>query len=260
MNPATGRGSIRGFTAIEITAVATIIAILALLLIPLLQERVEKTRLTAAKADIQQLMKIQMLVKADIGDYVRLQDLDNTQFFDAARPDEILELAVPHTFWNREMLPEERQRIAAPSNEDDEPLWKGPYLPFNHFRTLEDIVATQPQFVWGDAGNGGPIFVDTRDNLTLDKYPVDPWGNPYLFYGDGRMFFDQEWTDLGLGSPSRPPAGLTAETDFRSAALYSLGRDGLPGDNQPLTAPNLQRPYPGVGGVLGEGDDLRVEF
>ncbi len=47
-----GKAGNRGFTAIEITAVATIIAILAMLIIPLLRERVDETRETAALSDL----------------------------------------------------------------------------------------------------------------------------------------------------------------------------------------------------------------
>lgn len=275
MNPATGiRITRKGFTAIEITAVATIIAILALILIPLLQERVEKTRLVAAKADLQQLMKAEMIVKADINQYVRLQDLDNTTSYDLPAdftpPNEDIvdaDLAVPHAFWNVEINDTTRHRIAQESDQGSEGMWQGPYMTFNHFSSINTLLDEGAGvYFWGLPGNpditkpvaGGPIFLTSRDDPD-DKHPTDPWGRPYLFFGPGILLDDDLFLSEGTTSGT-PPAPVTNETDFKNSVIYSMGPDAQPGDGKGLTPINLLRgnPIP----VLGEqgSDDLQVQF
>ena len=69
----------QGFTAVEIAMVATVIAILALLILPLFRTRTEEAKITAARDDMRSLAIAQMAAMADTGYYFRPQDLDNTQ-------------------------------------------------------------------------------------------------------------------------------------------------------------------------------------
>ena len=71
------RGGERGFTAIEIAMVATVIAILSLIVLPLFRNRVDEAKIAAARADLASLMKAEMVAQADTGYYFRLEDLDN---------------------------------------------------------------------------------------------------------------------------------------------------------------------------------------
>ena len=51
ISPPTARTE-RGFTAVELSMVVTVIAILALLILPLFQRQTDEARITAAQGDI----------------------------------------------------------------------------------------------------------------------------------------------------------------------------------------------------------------
>src|SRR5689334_11618569 len=68
-----------GFTAIEISAVATIIAIMALILIPIVRNRVEEARKVAAQDDMAGIEKAESLAYGYSNFYFRLQDLSRPE-------------------------------------------------------------------------------------------------------------------------------------------------------------------------------------
>jgi len=112
-NQITGRQPIltRAFTLVEMLLVVTIIGILAALVIPRIVGVGERSRITAAKADINGG------IKSALGQY----EVDNGFF-----PKSLQDL------------------VTQPSNAKN---WHGPYL---------------------------------------EKLPVDPWGNPYVYYYPGK--------------------------------------------------------------------------
>jgi len=240
----------RGFTAIEISMVVTVIAILALLILPLFRDRVEAARRAAVQDELQSLMKAELLAFADTHYFFRLQDLDNTTEFNdpPLRPDE----EVPICSWNRPFTPEEREKLRTGSN-----AWKGPYISVSKYKYMElqDAIAAVPEFFWSYSGPGGPIMdltgtdwwpdpnVPIAADAPEDKILIDPWGTPYLFFGTGKL--------LEEGG-----AYIMQESSFGHGAIYSLGPDGMPGDGVPYQgdAPVLLR----ESGVLGQGDDYFV--
>ncbi|MCX7015455.1 MAG: hypothetical protein NTW86_23360 [Candidatus Sumerlaeota bacterium] len=250
----------RAFTAIEVTAVATILAILALIIIPLLRGRVEAARLTAAQDDLTQLMKGEMLCEADTGRYFRLQDLDNTTFYNPANPNDQLDLAVPHTYWNITMSAIDTQRGQPLGTERLwlKDRWKGPYITAPRTTSQATLLGEMEYLFWWNAGTGGPILVTDRDDLPKEQIPVDPWGNPYLFFGTGKIYDSQS-----------PPPGVSvrpkiagSETDFANAALYCFGPDGRPSDARTFPNPTQPDNYFRERGYLGATgtDDLRLYF
>ncbi|GEM_PF-494461 len=277
MSPATaGRTrKIQGFTAIEITAVATIIAILALLLIPLVQERVEKARLTAAQSDLNQLMKAEMLAYADTSQYFRLQDLDNTADLNEEQMN--ADLSMPWAYWNHGITKQTRDRMAGDGSSVDangkpEPLWKGPYLAFNKALPIQQLLTNSPYFFWGSDGTGGPIYLQgDKDNFDKDRYPVDPWGSPYIFFGPGKFnqtYLQSLFPTSGVTAPTMWPVLPGTETDFNfgNSVIYSMGPDGTPGKAGTLAPGQLQRPTGNEPAAqlqrrLGaKPDDLMVQF
>ena len=270
-----GKTNSRGFTAIEITAVATIIAILAMLIIPLLTERVDKARETAARNDLKELTNVQMLARADTGKYFRLQDLDNTPEFNPLDYDLFLDIYLPHCEWNRELDPNQREQLAE--------MWQGPYISFGNSEFVSNVFEDMPELFWGtwrtwplaspspQPPAGGPFFLSTKDfdrNLTppwpatKDRMPLDPWGHPYIFFGDGKIL---DSGDLPMPPGSVPPAitAAGAETDFKARVIYSLGPDGSPGDLRPRNSRNFFRELGIIGpqnDPSGENDDLEIIF
>ena len=244
----TGEPAKRGFTAIEISMVVTVIAILALLILPLFRDRVEAARRAAAQDEMQTLMKAEVLAYADTRSYFRLQDLDNTTEYNdpPLRPDQ----EVPIAQWNRPFSAVERARLRPgfPTS------WKGPYISMGRFKymDLQSAVGSVPEFFWSNPGRGGPIM-DLQPGVAWvgplgpdspdDKVLIDPWGTPYLFFGTGKL--------------NEEGGAYTAqESSFGNAAIYCLGTNGTPGNQLTLNAQELLREF----GIIGTGDDFVVFF
>ncbi|MDK2971241.1 MAG: hypothetical protein PWP23_996 [Candidatus Sumerlaeota bacterium] len=247
-----------GFTAVEMAMVATVIAIIALLILPIFRQRAEAAREAAVVDELSSLAKAQLLVEADTGIQARLQDLDNGQGIDNGLSNAV---ATPLAAWNgtlETVLPISRATIDA--------NWKGPYAAPKNFLYVGDINADAflSNYIYQGPGSPGFIYVVGNgyepaytggeaddfsspdiNNLPGDRYPVDPWGQPYIFYGQGRF-----------------PADDLTESTFNSSVLYSLGPDGIPGlDTVPFqAADSYRRPTVYNGSTLGQGDDFEYRF
>lgn len=243
----------QGFTAVEIAMVASIIAILALLIIPIFRDRAENARFVAAQDELASMAKALILVEADMpggGWLVQLSDLDQPSIepgdslagvdggFEPGYP--------PRIRWVRDGGPSGEgafEEIAFGNPEYNQVLsnWQGPYVAFPRGGAdggAEKMipltsVATQFPEVTNEAtsGNQGPILVPATGDYEFDLYPLDPWGTPYLLFGP-------------------------AETLYNSRVIYSLGPNGLPGDGSIFTPAAYNR----RSGILGLGDDLIYEF
>ncbi|MBN1515767.1 hypothetical protein JXA32_04270 [Candidatus Sumerlaeota bacterium] len=249
---ANGRGGNRrnealGFSAIEVTMVATVIAILALVALPVYMKKMEEARLNSTIDEMKELSTALVMAKADTSEYPRLQDLDNTTGFVDANgdnvPDNNLEdpeyahVYVPSAYWNDLFFNDggsERAILAL--------RWKGPYVTYQQSRSIAiyDIRYSEVfrELLSNPSGGPVPYHGIWRPSDDLDRYPVDAWGTPYIFFGTGPTIYD---------SPS--------ETGFLVARIFSCGPDGLPGDGGAFDAANL-RPWEidGTGGLLGEPD------
>ena len=244
------RGSrLRGFTAVEIAMVATVIAILALLLIPNFRKTSDEARETGALDEMSSLAKAITLAEADVGGgfLPRLQDLDNGPFdANLTPPADFQDILPPLASWNTALTP------AGILNLEQD--WNGPYTEFKKFITYAELVQDGinrgggPNAWFFDdgfpTGNDGPIlslqlagFADPDPDD--DKHPVDPWGNPYIFYGNIPP------TPGNDGAPGR--------------VIYSLGPDGLPGDETTVFGPGFYD-RTSANFALGRGDDLVFRF
>ncbi len=242
------RRSRLGFTALEMSAVATIIAILALILMPLLRKRIEESRITAAMADMKQIELAQMMIHADTGYYVRLFDLSHPSA-DPGDSQAVAQIKLPKATWNQ---PINQASLNAFRNN-----WNGPYAVPNRQRLLREVVEGLPQLFRGDAVAGlnpqeGPVLLLEEDGfdergqgaVNRSRYPIDPWGNPYIFFGPGQI------GEYGYPTP------LTNETNFNTAVIYCLGPNGGPGQVTNYTSNHFFRET----GALGTFDDLSREF
>jgi Tfp pilus assembly major pilin PilA len=243
----------RGFTAVEITMVAAIIVILTLVALPLYRKRVEESRKTGALDEMSSLAKAEELAFAETGYYFRLNDLDNTTQYTTDTTKMNAGIDVPIACWNRILTsgtPSERDRLAtSPSR------WNGPYISFRKFAYLDEMEKTFDPNMFRDGGtnNNGPILLLNLGNSGGDKgddrYPLDPWGNPYLFFGAG---------DGRDGQMIPNDARFISQ---KRCAIYSLGPDGMPGNMAPPTDnKSYWRQEDNSTGVLGTGDDLVYVF
>lgn len=261
-----GRGQ-RGFSAIEVTAVAAIIAVLALILIPAVNKRVDDSKIAAAKDDLQAIQKAEELAYGYTGHYFRLCDLDrpapeSPQDADAA-------LRVPRAYWNKPIMNQTETNFLVNN-------WRGPFLPLRRSMSLADIVRTRPELVSsnglaalaGADGLGGPIYFYEGDDVNwkfpkggaiagLDgqegtQYPIDPWGNPYIFFGAGRYGLPDGVSNFGLDQ----------QNNWGTAAVYCMGPDGYSGSlatTEPTSAKQSKAYFRELW-TLGTGDDIKREF
>jgi type II secretory pathway pseudopilin PulG len=230
-----------GFTAIELTAVASIIALLALILVPILRGRLANARFTATQDDMRSIEIAQMLANAENSAFFRLSDLDNPQN------------EIPMALWNIPLDPVNDINIFTAFAES----WNGPYITYNNTRfiTLAQLTVGWPELVRVNGGPGnGPILVLQQgvvDPITLlprdelgQRHPIDAWNAPFIFFAP---------------EPFGPLAGNIAigqESNFSVAVVYSLGPNRRAGDLLNPTAVHYFR----ESGVLGTGDDLTRIF
>ncbi len=231
----------RGFTAVEIAMVATVIAILALLILPIFRKRTDEAKLAAANDELQSLAKAILIIESDLdGFQPRLQDLDNIERNTATISNVTLD--PPIAEWNRTLgFAIDGFTVVADTRPTVIQNWRGPYIAFRRADSVQNIVAIYGLNI--TYTNGGPIYVvgddgpnyngSVSDDAANDRYPLDPWNSPYLFYG--------------------------RETDFNVRYLVSMGPNGVPGDGVGGPPNPFQRP--GTGGAeLGTGDDLVFPF
>ncbi len=249
----------KAFTATEMAMVAAIIAMFALLVLPQFRARVDEARITAAKADLESFMKAEMLARAEIGNYLRLEDLDNVQDnLPAVMPSVGVTNEVPFFVYpyngnpatNRVGMSETAWRAFAKK-------FKGPYAALPNTLTLGEIrnAVTNPigQYILRSmTGNPLSPIQDMTTNTSggpfdslNNRIPVDPWGNPYLFY---------------------PATGNTGsdDTSFYNCLIVSLGADGKPGLLDGVTATDYLRnkgsAWIGIGTNDPGSDDIKLEF
>ena len=235
-----------GFTMVELTAVASIIAILALILIPIVRNRVQDARIVAVQDDLFSLEKAMILANADTGQFFRLADLDNSSG-DGSR--------LPNAFWNRPIPPGSILGLL-----DGASAWKGVYMSFGNKRgrAVAQLVADRPTmfrvFNGTSADGEGPILVmetsdsNVNDLLEGDVHPVDLWENPYLFFGPG---------PVGILAGNLPSSISGNESNFNLSVIYSLGPDNLPGKGRADIAENYYRET-GFLGETGSDDIVRL--
>lgn len=219
----------RGFTAVEIAMVATVIALIALLILPIFRSRTQEARIVAANDELSSIAKAQLLVEADTGIQIRLQDMDNGPRV-AGEPWDA-PVHPPRSYSNQSLGVAWNGEVAI-SGDTIEENWGGPYLAFKRYSSMWNL----PPFYL--TTSGGPIYVDAstpQSVLERDRYPVDPWGQPYLFFG--------------------------TETIFNSSVVYSLGEDGLPGGATSPGTPADYRRAPLHNAIQnGIGDDIEYRF
>jgi len=218
----------RAFTAVEVTMVAAVIAILALIILPLFQKRAEKAKIAAAQDDLRGLAHAEMLAYADTSWYFRLQDLDNTQLYPGTPTEQ--PISVPYGTWDRFFLTANEREVLWRR-------WQGPYIAMQNMASMPKSSLPGVFSSTRTSQNKYPIPAFSTD-IGSDKIPVDPWGSPYIFYA---------------------PASET-DYNFGNGVVYSMGPDGLPGNGGNLIIDNLDRDNKTASSHLGNEDDIQYVF
>lgn len=240
-----------GFTAIEITMVATVIAIIALLILPIFRGRTDEAKVVAAQDDLDSILKSEILAEADTAQYFRLQDLDNSVNYSISNIDPSSD--VPISYWNRPISESERQALSTSQR------WKGAYFTVKKYAYLGplpnlpeyadkfDLIRANHPALWRNGGpilhigNGGVSPTDLGlEDAPVDRVPIDPWGQPYIFFGPGK---------LGQNT--------SIESNYGWGLIVSTGPNGVPGNK---TSGVLGSDYLRENGVIGTGDDIIIRF
>jgi Tfp pilus assembly protein PilE len=257
-----------GFSAIEVTAVAAIIAVMALILIPIVRNRVEEARKVAAQDDMAGIEKAESLAYGFTNYYFRLQDLNRPESatIPGANATQIaLEAAKPpKAAWNKPFNAAQQAQINS--------TWKGSFVAYHHTQNVFTLEGLYPQLFRREAGGSGsgPILITgddaanfTNSNYFGQQYPIDPWGSPYIFFGAG--FMGDAGNPAITYNPTNPVTPNQMKWD--TSVVYSLGPDGEPssnGVNGYNSGTHYAQPasYFRETGFLGSvnSDDLKREF
>lgn len=283
----------RGFTAIELTAVATIITILALILLPIVRNRVDQARVVAAEDDMRTIEIAQVLARADTGHFFRISDLDNpiadpediqdaVDDGDEAELDSVLG-QLPTAYWNRPIPLFALDGTETSFDIRGHPLvsmWKGPYTRFSttKFETLETLVTLAPQLfrsvdigqdpaadlslVAGSQtagvnnGEGGPILIIRNTTNGVQDDIADDETTAVDPWGSPYLFFGAERIATNL------PTNIDGnESNFGVALVVSFGPDGLPGTPDADDVGLIdEETYYRETGWIGTGDDIARTF
>jgi prepilin-type N-terminal cleavage/methylation domain-containing protein len=231
-----------GFTIIELIISVIIIGILVAIIIPVYVTRADEARLSAAQQDLEALQTAQQHAAIDTGYFYRLYVLDDVSGGDnipasnltADRVDGIRDEALRTDVVNPKLLFIDTKagtflaggaaifdRMALNETAFN---WNGPYVNVARKVGLKNPVANLP------AGT-----------------PLDPWGNPYLFFTKEGLVNDRD------GVISTTYTGLDGNTynavRFDRPTILSLGPNGVPGNGAGSTEP-----------LFGQGDDLYRQF
>jgi prepilin-type N-terminal cleavage/methylation domain-containing protein len=215
----------RGVTLTELLVVVTIIGILSTIAVPVYLNYAEGARKNAARQEVREIANAEDNCALEHGYYVPLQVLDdlpgragdNGLDFTA---DTIqgyssgVVVAIDYTIPVDDMLGLINQpEITNDLGNDNRVIrmvntWKGPFL--------------NPQRV----NDNSPL---DPFNLNKEDYLLDPWGNPYLFYGPAGV--------LGVNDPTPPYtdsqfSGRFSADDrrFDRWAILSMGPNGIADD------------------------------
>jgi len=231
-----------GFTIIELIISVIIIGILVAIIIPVYVTRADEARLSAAQQDLDALQNAQQHAAIDTGYFYRLYVLDDTRGGDGVAPSNLA-----------------NDRVDGIRDEALRTDVTNPKLLFIDTKTglflsggnaiFDRMAQNETSFNW----NGPYVNIPRKSGL---KYPVanvpagtplDPWGNPYLFFTKEGLVNDRDGvistTYIGLDGNSYNTVRFDRPT------ILSLGPNGVPGNGAGSSEP-----------LFGQGDDLYRQF
>jgi type II secretory pathway pseudopilin PulG len=175
----------RGFTAVEIIMVMTILFLLAVMVLPRFWKRTEEEKVNIAYNEMREIIKQMALIIADNDYPVRIMDMDASK------------------------LDGERPFVDYSGTERPYRKWRGPYLTFQEARTSNDNapLVADPNTSLTIGGSAGAID-PTGISDPWNHIPNDPWGNDYIFgYDQDREIF----RIISLGPDGLPDSGADGQ-------------------------------------------------
>lgn len=201
-----------GVTLTELLVVVVIIGILSTIAVPVYINKAESARIATAQAECRMIAEAQEACQLNHGFYVPLQVLDDmpavqgsSTYADNIDQEPTMSLIDP----NAPLVSlNQGQPQLTPSSSDARiarliSTWQGPFL--------------NPQRVYkGDQPTNDPSILGSRTHY---DHPLDPWGNPYLFYAP------TPYGVIGTGAASfAQSAGLnSAATNMDNNSNFSNG-------------------------------------
>jgi hypothetical protein len=242
-----------------------------MLLVPMLKDRVEKSKVQAAQDEMRNIALSISLAYAQTNRYFRLQDLDNL----SQKPTEVNDITdelfsmVPIVYYDHNPSSPSFGQLFRASRPLVARTWEGPYTNVQKSARISELNAIRPNILSRfDLSSGavyditlataGPIawFEDGARSEEDDLYPLDPWGNPYLFFP-------------AVGSLEPTLAGPVSYPDAKNInfhnrpAIFCMGPNGMPGNLADANASEYKpenNPSTANDGHLGFGDDLHYKM
>jgi prepilin-type N-terminal cleavage/methylation domain-containing protein len=230
----------RAFTILELLIAVIIIGVLVAIITPVYQNRAEDARRAAAQSDLESLSKAQQHAAIDTGYFYRLYVLDDLRGDINNPPIELSERIDSEHLRTDVGNPtllfiDSREGNLLLSGDDiyrrmqNDPVnfnWNGPYL--NLSRKTGEFTAQQPY---------------------PEGLPMDPWGNPYLFFTQEGVLQERDRQGVFLEVYVAADGNSYDATVFDRPTILSLGPNGVPGNGAGPEESNF-----------GEGDDLLRQF
>lgn len=250
-------GANRGFTIVEIVITFIIIGILTLILTPVISNRANEARVTAANRDIEHLKDALERVQIDTGYFVRMYALNDTggdgDGIAATDPLDRLESLSDNTITSNNIYDSPSSIFISGTTQDFVSASNQPRI----------LALVETNYTWL-----GPYIAEWRRDVNNNDWPDDPWGNDYLFFTVKGVLYppiqpgasgelDQDFSDAFQIEGPNPDDISTINADalvFDRFVVLSTGPDGLPGDGTNTLPSNN-----GLG-QYGMGDDLYRSF
>lgn len=251
----------RGFSIVEIVVALLIIGVLTLILIPIYNTQVEKSRLAACDSDLERIADAQTRACIDLSYYLRVFALDDVRTLGASNSidaefsngefanvadnaNKLLNIFIDprtgmfsttaaskyYSKWNNNSA-----SGVPPTMEILD--WNGPYLAIQR-----DEATTVPLTNW---------TIPTPDftKVHIKGIPNDPWGNDYLFFTKAGLLIEPDGVFVSTYN-YRDAGGTVWPLNclvFNRPTILSLGPNGAPGD-------------PASAYQFGQGDDRYRSF
>lgn len=227
----------------EILIAVIIIGVLAVIMVPVLNNRVKEARLAACERDMEEIAEAQRRAAIQLSAYLRLYVLDDVRGGDDNTLDTEFDVdGIADESLNTGFFDRPEYMFIDPE--------KGVMMNDTRSEFLYNSFLNESSYNWP-----GPFYTIHRDDApvagatfpNMHDIPNDPWGNDYLLFLRGGVLVEPD----GIIQSTFDYDGITYDADiFDRPTILSMGPDGMPGDSTGDPADQ----------IFGKGDDLFRSF